>query len=192
MFRKLGILTLLASVALAAPVRAAEPRWEDAEASANTQLKQGHYLDAIASYQRAIDLARKGASPTAIANMHVSIGNAYLKLKKSDAAIAEYTKAAALDPHPATAYFNICAVTYNIGQTGPKAVAACDKAIAADPKKADAYFIKGSMLFGEGKVGANNKFIVPSGAIAALKKYLVLAPNGPHASDVKQMLDALK
>jgi tetratricopeptide (TPR) repeat protein len=192
MLRKLGVFILLTTLPFAAPTRAAEPRWEDAEASAAAQLKQGHYQDAIGSYQHAIDLAQKDASPAAIAGMHVKIGNAYLKLRKNDAAIAEYSKAAAIDPHPALAYFNLCTVMYNMGQTGAKALAACDKAIAADPKKADAYFVKGSMLFSEGKVAANNKFIVPPAAIAALKKYLVLAPDGPHAADVKQMLDAAK
>jgi hypothetical protein len=79
-----------------------------------------------------------------------------------------------------------------MGQTGAEAVAACDKAIAADPKKADAYFIKGSILFGNGKLDKNNRFTVPPGTVEALKQYSALAPSGPHAPDVKQMLDALK
>ena len=40
-----------------------------------------------------------------------------LKLKQNDAAIAAYGKAATLDPHPATAYFNLCATMYNVGKT---------------------------------------------------------------------------
>ena len=35
-------------------------------------------------------------------------------------------------------------------------------------------------------------FVPPPGAVEALKQYLVLAPDGPHVQDVKQMLDALK
>jgi hypothetical protein len=81
---------------------------------------------------------------------------------------------------------------YNIGKTGADAVAACDKAIAADPKKADAYFVKGSMLFGDGKIDKNNKMVVPAGTVETLRQYLALAPTGAHASDVNQMLDALK
>jgi hypothetical protein len=81
---------------------------------------------------------------------------------------------------------------FNMGQPAAKTVAFCDKAIAADPKKADAYFIKGSSLYGEGALDKSNKFVVPSGAVDALKQYLVLAPGGPHAQDVKVMLDALK
>ena len=117
------------------------------------------------------------------------IGNANLKLKKNDAAIAAYNKAATLSPNPAVAYFNLCATMYNMGQPAAKTAAACDKAIAADPKKADAYFVKGSALFGEGAVDKSNKFVVPPGAVEALKQYLALAPDGPHVQDVKAMLD---
>ena len=179
-----------------------EPRWEYSEALGAAQMNQGHYADSLDSYQRAIDLAQKdlaqkdlagkNASPAAIAQIYTAIGNANLKLKKNDAAIAAYNKAATLSPNPAVAYFNLCATMYNMGQPAAKTVAACDKAIAADPKKADAFFVKGSSLFGEGAVDKSNKFVVPPGAVEALKQYLVLAPDGPHAQDVKQMLDALK
>ena len=171
---------------------ASEPRWEYAEALGAAQMNQGHYADALASYQHAIDLAGKNASPVVVAQMYTSMGNANLKLKKNDAAIAAYNKAATLAPNPAVAYFNICATMYNIGQPAAKIAAACDKAIAADPKKADAYFVKGSALFGEGAMDKSNKLVVPPGAVEALKQYLALAPGGPHAQDVKQMLDALK
>ena len=169
-----------------------EPRWEYAEALGTAQLNQGHYADSLQSYQRAIDLAGKNASPAAIALIYTMIGNANLKLKKNDAAIAAYNKAATLSPNPAVPYFNLCATMYNMGQPAAKAVPVCDKAIAADPKKADAYFVKGSALYGEGAVDKSNKFVVPPGAVEALKQYLVLAPDGSHAQDAKQMLDALK
>ena len=184
-----------------------EPRWEYFEALGAAQFNQGHYADSLGSYQRAIDLAQKdlaqkdlaqkdlagkSANAAAIAQMYTAIGNANLKLKKNDAAIAAYTKAATLSPNPAVAYFNLCATMYNMGQPAAKTAAACDKAIAADPKKADAYFVKGSSLYGEGAVDKSNKFVVPPGAVEALKQYLVLAPDGSHAQDAKQMLDALK
>jgi tetratricopeptide (TPR) repeat protein len=169
-----------------------EPRWDYLQALGTAQFNQGHYADALDSYQRAIDQAGTNASPAAIASMYTTIGNADLKLKKNDAAIAAYAKAAALDPNPAIPYFNLCAVMFNMGQPAAKTVAFCDKAIAADPKKADAYFIKGSALYGEGALDKNNKFVPPPGSVAALKQYLVLAPGGPHVQDVKAMLDALK
>jgi hypothetical protein len=101
-------------------------------------------------------------------------------------------RSVALDPHSALAYFNLCGTMYDMGQTGTEAVAACDKAIAADPKKADAYFIKGSILFGNGTMDKNNRITVPAGTVEALNQYSALAPEGPHAPDVKQMFDALK
>jgi tetratricopeptide (TPR) repeat protein len=173
-----------------------EPRWEYSQALASAQFNQGHFADSLDSYQRAIDLAQKdlagkNANPATIAQMYTMIGNANLKLKKNDAAIAAYTKAATLAPNPAVAYFNLCAVMFNMGQPAAKTVAICDKAIAADPKKADAYFIKGSSLYGDGTVDKSNKFVVPPGTVEALKRYLVLAPGGPHVQDVKVMLDAL-
>jgi tetratricopeptide (TPR) repeat protein len=169
-----------------------EPRWEYSEALGTAQTNQGHYADSLASYQRAIELAQNNASPAAMAQIYVMTGNANLKLKKNDAAIAAYNRAAELSPNPAVAYFNLCATMYNMGQPAAKTAAACDKAIAADPKKADAYFVKGSSLFGEGTVDKNKKFVVPPGTVEALKQYLALAPDGPHVQDVKAMLDSLK
>lgn len=87
--------------------------------------------------------------------------------------------------------FNACAILYNSGKMD-EAIVACDKAIALDPNKADAYFVKGSALFGNGKVGAGGKYEVPPGTIEALDKYLELAPDGGHAPDVHAMLDSLK
>ena len=171
---------------------AAAPRWNYFEVLGNAQMGEAHFADSIASYQRASALAPKNAGPAAIGRMYTAIGNANLKLRKNDDAVAAYTKAAAIDPNPAVAYFNLCATLYNMGQTGPKAIAVCDKAIAADPKKADAYFIKGSALLGNATIGKDNKPILPAGTMEALRQYLVLAPNGPHANDVKQMLDFVK
>jgi tetratricopeptide (TPR) repeat protein len=168
-----------------------EPRWEYLEALGNAQGNQGHSEDSIASYQRAIDLVQKNAIPGVLPRIYTAIGNANLKLKRNDAAISAYNQAAALDANPAVAYFNICAVLYNMGET-VKTLAACDKAIAADPKKADAYFIKGSVMVGQGAVDKKGKMTVPPGTVETLKQYLVLAPDGGHARDVKEMLDLLK
>jgi tetratricopeptide (TPR) repeat protein len=145
-----------------------EPRWEYSEALGDAQINQGHYEDSIASYQRAIDMAQKGATPAAIGQIYTRVGNANLKLKRNDAAIAAYNKAAALDPNPAVAYFNICATLYNIGET-VKTLAAC-----------------------QGAVGKNGKMTVPPGTVETLRQYLALAPDGAHAKDVKEMLDFLK
>jgi tetratricopeptide (TPR) repeat protein len=138
-----------------------EPRWEYFEALGNAQSGQGHSGDSILSYQRAIDLAQNKAAPAAIGRIWTMIGNANLKLKKNDAAIAAYNTAAALDPNPAVAYFNICATLYNAGET-VKTLTACDKAIAADPKKSRCLFRQG---LGHGRPGERGQRRQDGGAI---------------------------
>ena len=172
-------------------------RWDYQQALGNAQFNLGKFEEAVATYEKAIPLAENAtktdpkADPikakTAVGQMLTNEGGAYLKLKKSDKAVEAYTKAAAMDPNPGTAYFNLCATQYNTGNT-QGALAACDKSIASDPSRADAYFIKGSLLMGDSKQDKDGKLQAPAGTAEALNKYLELAPDGPHANDVKQML----
>ncbi len=177
---------------------AANPsRWEYQQLLGNAQVGLEKYDDAIATYDKAIPLAENAtkndpkADPAKakadVAQMLSSEGNVYLKLKKNDKAIEAFTKAAEMDPNPGSAFFNICATQYNSGNT-QGALAACDKAIAADPNRAEAYFIKGSLMMGDSKQDKDGKLQAPPGTAEALNKYLELAPEGPHAGDVKQML----
>jgi tetratricopeptide (TPR) repeat protein len=179
---------------------AADPgNWQYYSGLGDAYLNLGQYDTAVQTYGKGVELAEAAiiklpndstiaAVKAGEAKMLTGQGNAYLKLKKNPLAIAAYTKAAALDPNPAVAYFNLCATQYNTGNVDG-AMDACDKAITADPKKADAYFIKGSLLIAASKTDANNKVVAPPGTAEALHKYLELAPNGPHADDVKQMLE---
>ncbi len=175
-------------------------RWDYQQALGNAQFGEGKFDEAVATYEKAIPIAENAtktdskADPAkvkaGVSQMLTSEGNAYLKLKKNDKAIEAYTKAASMDPNPGTAYFNICATQYNSGNT-QGALVACDKAIAADPTKADAYFIKGSLMVGDSKLDKDGKLQAPAGTSDALNKYLQLAPDGPHANDVKAMLQAI-
>lgn len=174
-------------------IQLAPDRWQYRRGLADAQFGQGKYADAQAAYAIALDQVSKDNSDpeklrAARAAMYTNEGNAYLKMRQTDAAIAAYSRAAALDPHPAVAYFNLCATQYNAGNVAG-ALTACDQAIAADPAKADAYFIKGSLLVGDAKAGPNGTYIVPPGTVEALQMYLKLKPKGPHAADVQQMLD---
>lgn len=175
-------------------------RWDYQQALGNTLLAQNKYEEAVDVYEKAIPAAENAtktdpkADPAkakaGVAQMLTNEGNAYLKLKKNDKAVDAYTKAAAMDPNPGTAYFNLCATQYNAGNT-QGALVACDKAIAADPNRADAYYIKGSLMVGDSKLDKEGKLMAPPGTSEALNKYLELAPDGPHAADVKQMLAAI-
>jgi|SRR5579859_3331455 len=168
--------------------------WQYSEALGDVEFHEGKYQEAVGTYETALAGAVKEklkSTHEAMAAMYTNQGNAYLKLHKEDEALAAYSKAASLSDNPATAYFNACAVFYNTGKMD-QALGTCDKAIAADPKKADAYFIKGSVLVGNSTVDANGKTVAPPGAAEALQMYLKLAPTGPHAVDVQQMLDFIK
>jgi tetratricopeptide (TPR) repeat protein len=177
------------------------------KALGDSDLYLGQYQDAVNAYETSMGLLRNlirvnsGDAPDAtstatallrtLGQVVTNEGNAYLKLHKNTEAIECYRHAAetasAIDPKmAATAWFNLCATLYNMGDTDGTP-AACDKAIAADPTRANAYFVKGSTLFAQGK-DVNGKFVAVPESIAALNKYLELAPDGPHAAEVKQML----
>ena len=175
--------------------------WEYQQALGTAELNLGKFEDAVATYDKAIPLAQNAANSkdpkqnpdrakAAVAGMLTNEGTAYTKLKQPQKAVEAYTKAAEMDPNPGTAYFNLCATQYNSGNT-QGALAACDKAIAADPNRADAYFIKGSLMVGDSKLDKEGKLEAPAGTSEALNKYLELAPDGPHAGDVKAMLAAI-
>ena len=181
-------------------VQADPARYEFYQSLGDAQLSLGQNEEAIQSYSKGVEAAEtnttvdpKNASTDPakkkgrVAQMLTNEGNAYLKLHKNNEAIAAFNKAAAMDPNPGVAYFNLCATQYNAGNS-EGALAACDKAIQADPNKADAYFIKGSLLIGESKQDKEGKFVAPPGTSEALNKYLELSPDGAHANDVKQML----
>jgi tetratricopeptide (TPR) repeat protein len=189
-------------------VEADPSHWEYLKALGEAQFNTGDYENSVQSFQKAIPMAEgyvSGSTPkdsknpytepakakTGMGQMYATEGNAYLNLKKNPEAIDAFTKAAELDPSSAGAtYYNVCATQYNIGNMDA-ASAICDKAIQADPNRPDSYFIKGAAMYGNGKMDANNKYIVPPGTAEALQKYLELAPDGKHAADVKAMLDAL-
>jgi tetratricopeptide (TPR) repeat protein len=173
--------------------------WQFYQWLGNAQLILGKYEEAIKTEDQGLYLASKETnSPAhpeqaktrtaAMSKMFTTQGDAYLKLRKNDEAVRAYTKAAAVDPNPGTAYFNLCATLYNQGDM-PGAISSCDRAIAADPSRADAYFIKASALFGLGTLDKQNKYVVPPGTIELLNKYLDISPNGSHAADVKAMLE---
>jgi tetratricopeptide (TPR) repeat protein len=172
-----------------------DPRWFNFQNLGAAEFNLGRYEKAIAAYDKGIKMAQEDKDrdriKSAVGAMLNNKGNALLKLKRNDEAVAAFTKAAELSPDPGIAYFNLCATQYNLGSV-EGAVAACDKAINADPTKADAYFIKGSALYGNGTLDKNNKYVVPPGTVEALQKYLQLAPNGGHVEDVRAMLGELK
>jgi tetratricopeptide (TPR) repeat protein len=172
----------------------ATANWTYLQGLADAQSLQGKYADAVTTYDKAIApaIAAGDATSRAAAGVMLTLqGTDYLRLKKYPQAVATFRKATNYVPNQGVAWFNLCAAAYNVGDV-TTAAAACDRAIAADPNKADAYFIKGSLMVGDSKTGPNGKIVPPKGTIETLQKYLALAPNGAHAKDVKDMLEALR
>ncbi len=152
------------------------------------------YTDAIASYKKAIDLnaVAKKPSPETAADAYNQIGQAYGRSGNAADSSDAYDQAAKAEPAKAGMYFfNEAATLYNAGKMDEAAVAA-DKAIAADPNRAEAYYIKGQALIQKVTVDPKTqKVVAPPGCADAYQKYLELAPDGPHANEVKEVLTGI-
>jgi tetratricopeptide (TPR) repeat protein len=164
----------------------------------NAQLYSGAFMDSLTTYDQAIAAANaekpaKDQPMTdwneGLSKIYISRGNALLKLHRDTDAITYYKRAAEIAPNQGQAWFNVCAVLYNNGNT-VDSPAACRKATTADPTLANAWFVLASVLFVDAKADAKGKFIISDECRNALNKYLTLAPNGPHAADTHAMLEA--
>jgi len=165
----------------------------------NAQLYSGSADAALATYDQALAAAEKekpaeGQPMTewknGLSQIYIGKGNALLKLKRNAEAVEAYNRSAGLASNAGLAYFNVCAVLYNIGNTQDSA-AACRKCVQADPSRANAWFILGSDLFADLPVTAQGKVQASAETREALEKYLALAPDGPHAADAKAMLEMI-
>jgi tetratricopeptide (TPR) repeat protein len=166
---------------------------------ANAQLYSGSADAALATYDQALAAAEKEKPAEgqpmndwkdSLAQIYIGKGNALLKLKRTTEAIEAYNQSAGLASNAGLAYFNVCAVLYNNGNTHDSA-ATCRKCVQADPTRANAWFILGSDLFADSPIDAQGKVIASPETREALEKYLALAPDGPHAADVKAMLEMI-
>lgn len=162
---------------------------------ANAQLYSGSADDALATYSRALAAAQQeepandqamGNWKDGLAQIYVGKGNALLKLHRTAEAIEAYKQSAEFAANAGLAYFNVCAVLYNEGNTHDSA-AACRKSLQADPSRANAWFVLGSDLFADSPIDKGKAIASPE-MREAFEKYLTLAPDGPHAADVKAML----
>lgn len=152
------------------------------------------FADAADSYKKAIDLnaALAKPNPQTAAAAYNQMGQAYGRSGDVKDAAEAYDNAAKADPTKAGMYyFNEAATLYN-AQKVTDAGAAADKAIAADPTKAEAYYIKAQSLIPQATVDPKTqKIVAPPGCVDAYQKYLELAPNGPHAQEVQQILEGI-
>jgi len=118
---------------------------------ATAQLYTGTADVALATYDQALAAAEQekpaeGQPMTewknGLSQIYIGKGNALLKLKRTAEAIEAYNQSAVFAANQGLAYFNVCAVLYNIGNTHESA-AACRKCVQADPTRANAWFVLG-------------------------------------------------
>jgi tetratricopeptide (TPR) repeat protein len=156
----------------------------EAGTKATGDAAKNDYTQSADAYQKAVAL--KGTD----ANYHNNLGQAYLKLGRTDDAIKEYTAAAQIDPaNAATYYYNLGAVLTNSGKVD-EANQAFDKALAANPNYAAAYYWKGVNMLSKATL-KGDKMEAPPGTAENFNKYLELQPNGQFAEAAKQMLASI-
>jgi len=164
----------------------------------------GKLTVAVASYHKALALiaAQTKQDPVKLAVINNQLGGALGLLSQvgesdkradySKDALAAYEAAATADPKGAGKYYlNQAIMLYNASLTGGKAdglVDVANKIIALDPTKPDAYYFKAQGLAPSITVASNGKVVAPAGLEDACKKYLELAPAGPYARDIKDLL----
>jgi tetratricopeptide (TPR) repeat protein len=186
-----------AAVAAAQQLVGANATVENLRMLGNAQHYNGGAEASLATYDRALAAAEQekpapgqpdAAWKDLVATIYIGKGNAFLKLHRNPDAVDAYNRSAELASNPGLAYFNVCAVLYNIGDTQNSA-AACRKCVQADPSRANAWFVLGSDLFAGAPVDSTGKVAITAETRQALQKYLELAPDDPHAADAKAMLD---
>ncbi|MDE1154865.1 MAG: hypothetical protein PW735_03945 [Acidobacteriaceae bacterium] len=177
---------------------AAADRKAGKPASSDADLLKA-YADSADAYKKGIDLnaASKKPSPNDQAVGYNQMGNVLAHAGKVSESEAAYEAAAKLVPANAGMYYgNEAAIMYNASQVDASlsdgALAAAEKAIAADPNRPAPYFIKGQVLLQKATLDPKTqKIIAPPGCVDAYQKYLELAPDGPQAPAVKEVLGTL-
>jgi tetratricopeptide (TPR) repeat protein len=172
-------------------------RYEFYQSLGEAQLNLAQYDDAIQSFEKGIEVANNNPSASAdpandpakkksrIAAMLVNEGNAFVRLRKTSEAIDAFTRATRIEPDYPVAQFNLCAMLFNAEKID-LALPACQKSISLQPERPDAYFIKARLLLARASRDKSSKD--QSAAAAALKKYIDLAPEGPHVAEARELI----
>lgn len=148
------------------------------------------YSSATDAYKKAADLmaASPKPNPEQQAGVYNQIGNMYGDSGKPTDATAAFEKAATLDPKNAAMYYTNEAIIFDHNGGGDNEASAADKAIQADPNKPLPYYLKGQALLAKATVDSKGQIVPPPGCLDAYQKYLELAPDGPQAAAVKDVL----
>lgn len=166
----------------------------------NAQIRANANDDALATYERGLTVVETerpaAGQPDADwkdgkGKLLVGKGNALLRLHRKDEAKAAYLAGAEVSPKPFVGYFNLCAMLVN-DIDNKAAIDPCRKAVAADATKPNAWFLLATALVFTSPGDGKGLYQFNDETRQTLNKYLELAPDGPHAEDVKAMLQMAK
>lgn len=158
----------------------------------------GAAYDGAGKYDQAVDSLQKAAALKPTPAIYQQLGTDLARQGKMSDAGAACDKAASLDPTNKDAgelcYRNIGIILTNAGKMND-AVQPLQKATQLNPNDADAWYLLGNALVAgidTKQEGSKQVYVVPPGTEEAYKKYLQLQPNGPHAAEAQQSLQAVE
>ncbi len=124
--------------------------------------EQGRYNEALAAFDKAIELNPKNLYPYVIAR-----GNLKFKQGALKEALADFNRATELDPRNPYPYIFKGNIKFQQGDL-MGALVAFDKVIELDPKNPYPYIVRGNIKFQQG---------APNGALADFNRAIELDPN---------------
>jgi tetratricopeptide (TPR) repeat protein len=158
----------------------------------------GSAYDGAGKYDQAVDSLQKAAALKPTPAIYQQLGTDLARQGKMEDAGGACDKAATLDPTNKDAgelcYRNIGIILTNAGKMSD-AIAPLQKATQLNPNDADAWYLLGNALVAgidTKQEGNKQVYVVPPGTEEAYKKYLELQPNGPHAAEAQQSLEAVE
>lgn len=145
-------------------------RWDFYMALGDAQSKSSKLAEAVQTYDKGVQVAQaliSGSSPAdpkvpslnpaaarqGAGYMLTAQGNDYLKLQKSDEAIASFKKATEIEPSSALYSYNLCGVEFS-AQKFDDARAACNKYLQLEPSGSHAEQVKGYLASMPAKEGS--------------------------------------
>jgi tetratricopeptide (TPR) repeat protein len=160
--------------------------WESAgDAETDPDKRKEDYANSMDYYNKILAIAPREAI------VHNNLGHLYADMGKTDEALAEFQKAADIDPtHAASYYYNLGIIEVNKGKMDD-ASTALKKSTDLDPNNAVAWYWYGMALMGKATVKPDGSMAPFPGTIEAFQTYLKLDPKGNHAAEAQASIDAL-
>jgi len=161
-------------------------------------LSAGQYDDAENAYQQAIALRPEAVSYQNLSEAQASSALAQTDPKETELklAAADVTcdKAAALDPAAAAACWKNIGILLSNERDMTDAIMPLKKTTQLDPNDAQAWFLLGTALLATVQTKQDGDVITSvfsPGTSQAFQKCIEADPNGPYASQAKEVLDEL-